>query len=132
MDLGEAVSGRLAIGVGCRQGVSAEAIVRLIETATAGLAPAAGLFTIEDKRGEAGLSEAAERLALPLVFLSRDALAAVADRLVTPSPAALARFGVASVAEAAALAALAGRGRLVVPRRAAGGVTVAVAEEVSE
>lgn len=132
MDLGEVVSGRVAIGIGCRQGASAEAITRLVGVATAGLAPAIGLFTIEDKRGEAGLSEAAERLALPLVFLPRDALSAVADRVATPSPAALARFGVPSVAEAAALAAFAGRARLVVPRRAEEGVTIAVAEEILE
>lgn len=132
MDLGEVVSGRVAIGVGCRQDASAEAITRLVGVATAGLAPAIGLFTIEDKRGEAGLSEAAERLALPLVFLPRDALSAVADRVATPSPAALARFGVPSVAEAAALAAFAGRARLVVPRRAEEGVTIAVAEEILE
>lgn len=97
-----------------------------------GLPAAAGLFTIEDKREEAGLAAAAESLALPLVFLSRQALAAMADRIITPSSAALARFGVPSVAEAAALAAFAGRARLVVPRRAEQGVTVAVAEEILE
>jgi cobalamin biosynthesis protein CbiG len=132
VDLGEAVSGRLAIGVGCRQGASAEAITRLVGVATEGLAPAIGLFTIEDKRGEAGLSEAAERLALPLVFLPRAVLSAMADRVATPSPAALARFGVPSVAEASALAAFDGRARLVVPRRAEEGVTIAVAEEILE
>ena len=132
MDLGEAVSGRLAIGVGCRRGIPAEAIIRLVDMATAGLLPAIGLFTIEDKRGELGLEEAADSLALPLIFLARDALTAMADRAVTPSPAALARFGVPSVAEAAALAAFAGRARLIVPRRVEEGVTVAVAEEISE
>ena len=132
MDLGEAVSGRLSVGVGCRQGVPAEAIVRLIGAAIAGLAPAIGLFTIDQKRSEAGLREAAEILALPLVFLSRDALAAMADRIATPSPAALTRFGVPSVAEAAALAAFDGHARLVVPRRAEEGITVAVAEEILE
>lgn len=132
MGLGEAVSSRLAIGVGCRKGVSAEAIVRLVAAATAGLAPAAGLFSIEDKRDEEGLSKAAESLGLPLVFLARNALAAMADRVTTQSPAALARFGVPSVAEAAALAAFDGRARLIVPRRAEEGVTVAVAEEILE
>lgn len=122
----------MAIGVGCRQGTSAEAIIWLVGTATAGLAPAIGLFTIEEKRGEVGLSAAAESLALPLVFLSRDALAAMADRVATPSSAALARFGIPSVAEAAALAAFDGRARLIVPRRVEEGVTVAVAEEFSE
>lgn len=132
MDLGEAVSGRLAIGVGCRKGTSADAIVRLVEATTADLPHAVGLFTIEDKRGEAGLSEAAESLGLPLVFLPRSALAGLAGRIVTPSAVALARFGVPSVAEAASLAAFTGRARLIVPRRAEEGVTVAVAEEVLE
>lgn len=122
----------MAIGVGCRQGIPAEPIVRLIGAATIGLAPAIGLFTIEDKRGEAGLHEAAESLALPLVFLSREALAAMADRIATPSSAALARFGLPSVAEAAALAAFTGHARLIVPRRAEEGITVAVAEEILE
>ncbi len=108
------------------------AIIRLVSTATVGLAPAAGIFTIEDKREEAGLRAAAISLALPLLFLSRDALAAMADRIATPSSAALARFGVPSVAEAAALAAFGGRARLIVPRRAEEGVTIAVAEEFPE
>lgn len=122
----------MAIGIGCRKGASADAITRLVEATTADLPHPVGLFTIEDKRGEAGLSEAAESLGLPLVFLSHNALAAVSDRIVTPSAAALARFGVPSVAEAAALAAFTGRARLIVPRRAEEGVTVAVAEEVLE
>lgn len=126
------MSGRLAIGVGCRQGVSADTIVRLVRTVMDDLGPAISLFTIEDKRGETGLSVAAESLALPLVFLPRRALAAMTDRIITHSPVALARFGVPSVAEAAALAAFDGRARLIVPRRAEEGVTVAVAEEILE
>ena len=122
----------MAIGVGCRRGVPAEPIVRLIKAVIDDLGPAIGLFTIEDKRGEAGLHEAAESLALPLVFLSREALAAMADRIATPSSAALARFGLPSVAEAAALAAFTGHARLIVPRRAEEGITVAVAEEILE
>lgn len=121
----------MAIGVGCRQGVPAEPVVRLIRAVMDDLGLAIGLFTIEDKCGEAGLSAAAESLALPLVFLPRHALTAMADRVPTHSPAALARFGVPSVAEAAALAAFDGRARLIVPRRAEDGVTVAVAEEIS-
>jgi cobalamin biosynthesis protein CbiG len=128
--MGEAVSGRIAIGVGCRKGVAAEVIVWHIAAATADLSPAIGLYTIADKRGEAGLTAAAERLGLPLAFLPREALVSVAHLTVTPSPAAKARFGLPSVAEAAALAAFAGRARLIVPRRAGEGVTVAVAEEL--
>ena len=124
------MSGRLAIGVGCRKSVVAEVIVRHIAAATAGLSPAVGLFTVEDKRGEAGLIAAAERLGLPITFLPHEALASVAHLTVTLSPAADARFGLRSVAEAAALAAFAGRARLIVPRQAGEGVTVAVAEEL--
>ena len=56
--------------------------------------------------------------------------AAVAAKLTVRSARVEARFGVPSVAEAAALAAFAGRARLIVPRRAAAGVTVAIAEEL--
>ena len=128
--MGEAVSGRIAIGVGCRKGVAAEVIVRQIVAATADLSPASGLYTIADKHGEAGLMAAAERLGLPLTFLPREALASVAQLTITPSPATDKRFGLPSVAEAAALTAFAGRARLIVPRQAGEGVTVAVAEEL--
>lgn len=132
MALGEAVSGgRIAIGVGCRKAISAGAVVRLVATASAGLPPAIGLYTIDDKRGEAGLVEAADRLGLPLIFLSHAALAAMAPLTVTPSPAAEARFGLPSIAEAAALAAFDGKAQLIVARRAGAGVTVAIAEETS-
>jgi len=127
--LGEAVSGRIAIGVGCRKGIAADAVIRLVTTSSAGLRPAIGLFTVEDKRGEAGLIEAADRLGLKLTFLTHAELAAVAPYTVTPSPAAEARFGLPSIAEAASLAAFAGKARLIVPRQAEAGVTVAIAEE---
>jgi cobalamin biosynthesis protein CbiG len=127
--LGETVSGRVAIGIGCRKGIAAEAVIRLVTTATTGLPPAIGLYTIEDKRDEAGLIEAAERLGLPLCFLTHTELSAMAPLTVTPSPAAEARFGLPSIAEAAALGAFAGKARLIVPRQAEAGVTVAIAEE---
>lgn len=123
------MSGRIAIGVGCRKGIAAETVIRLVTTASAGLKPAIGLYTIDDKHGEAGLIEAAERLGLPLSFLAHAELSAMAPLTVTPSPAAAARFGLPSIAEAAALAAFAGKARLIVPRQAEAGVTVAIAEE---
>lgn len=131
MDLGEAVSGRLAIGVGCRKGIATEAVISLVTTASAGLPQAVGLYSVDDKRDEAGLIEAADKLGLPLVFLTHAALEAMAPFIVTPSSAAKARFGLPSIAEAAALAAFAGKARLIVPRRAEAGVTVAIAEESS-
>ena len=53
MALGEAVSLRVAIGVGCRRACPAEAIIAVIRAACAGEdIGGAGLFTAEIKRGE--------------------------------------------------------------------------------
>ena len=125
----QAMSQRVAIGVGCRLGCTAETIEALVRQAIAGLPDGApfGLFTIEDKRGEPGLAEAAARLGLNLVFLPRAELRDQAPNVLTHSPRGEARFGVPSVAEAAALAG-AGRGAsLLVARIAHGGATCAVA-----
>lgn len=129
MGLGQAVTGWLAIGVGCRRGCPAEAIASLVTQARAGLGKTgdARLFTIADKHDEPGLRDAARLLGLDLVFLPREVLAAAMGGVATPSAAAQARFGVASVSEAAALAG-AGRGaRLLLARVAAGGATCAIA-----
>jgi cobalt-precorrin 5A hydrolase len=129
MDLGETMSAPLlAIGIGCKSGVSAEAVIALVEKACGqidGLATA--LYTTEEKRAEPALGEAARRLDLPLVHLSRTALKAMAPHAVTQSPRVLALFGVPSVAETAALAGAGPGSRLVLPRIAAGGVTCAIA-----
>ena len=120
----------LAIGIGCRKGCAAEVIVVLVNAARGRIDErrrGATLFTIADKRGETGLHAAAETLQLDLVFLSRAALQAAMPAVVTLSAAAEARFGVASVAEAAALAGAGLGARLLVPRIACGGVTCAIA-----
>jgi cobalt-precorrin 5A hydrolase len=85
------------------------------------------LFSLIDKRGEPGLSAAAEALGLELIFLPREALAAAAPRLLTRSAAAQRRFGLASVAEAAALAGGGPNAKLLGPRLAANGATCAIA-----
>ena len=124
------MSPRIAIGIGCRIGCSANAIEALIRQALNHVpdAYALGLFTITDKSEEAGLIEAAGRLNLDLVFLSRDALRAQAPLVRTRSPRAEALFGVPAIAEAAALAGAGVGASLIVPRMANQGVTCAVAE----
>lgn len=123
------MTGRLAIGVGCRRDCPGEAIAALAQAA---LARARGepmaLFTLEDKRGQAGPLEAARLLGLELRYLSRAQLAAVSKGVVTPSAQAQNMFGVAAVAEAAALAGAGPGARLVVARIAGGGATCALAE----
>ncbi len=119
---------QLAIGIGCRSGVSADAIMALIETACGQIdGRPSGLYTMQEKSTEHALTEAAERLGLPLVYVARAALQAAAGRAVTKSQRVLALFGVPSVAETAALAGAGPGSRLVLPRITAGGVTCAIA-----
>lgn len=120
----------LAVGIGCRAGVSAEVIVDLIEAALA-LVPEptlpAALFTVIDKQAELGITEAAARLGMPLVHLPRIALETVADRVTIRSDKVIELFGVPSIAEGSALAGSGADGRLIVPRMAERGATVAIA-----
>ena len=120
---------RIAIGVGCRLGCSADAIEALVRQALNRVPPAKrlGLFTISDKSGEVGLIEVADRLGLDLVFLTRDALLAQAPFVQTLSMRTQSLFGVPSVAEAAALTGAGLASVLIVPRIASQGATCAIA-----
>ncbi len=118
----------LSIGIGCKSGVSEEAVITLVEKAcrhTNGLP--AGLYTAEGKRGELAFVRAAARLGLPLVYLPRGALEAVAPHAMTTSARVLALFGVSSLAETAALAGAGPGSHLVLARISADGVTCAIA-----
>jgi cobalt-precorrin 5A hydrolase len=130
MELAKAMAGMIAVGIGCRKSCASEAIVALVTRALADCPrneDVRGLFSVADKRDEPGLNAAAKTLGFNLVFLSRDALAAVTPRLLTRSAAAQSRFGLASVAEAAALAGGGPQARLLAPRLAANGATCAIA-----
>ena len=120
----------VAIGVGCRAGVSGEAIAALARRALAEYgAPEAErrMFTLAAKAEEAGIVEAARLIGAPLTALPLAALKAQAARILTSSAAAMARFGAPNVAEAAALAGAGEGGRLLGPRLAADGAACAVA-----
>jgi cobalt-precorrin 5A hydrolase len=124
------MSARVAIGVGCRLGSSADAIEALVRHALDRTPPAEplGIFTIEDKNTEPGLIAAARSLGLDLVFLARDALREQAPFVQTRSIRSETRFGVPSVAEAAALAGAGTGGVLIFPRIVSQGVTCAIAQ----
>jgi cobalt-precorrin 5A hydrolase len=129
-DSAESPKALVAIGVGCRAGVAAEAIAALARRALAEAGAPKGerrMFTLAAKAGEPGLIEAARLLRAPLTPLPLEALEAQADRIVTPSAAARARFGAPNIAEAAALAGAGEGGRLTGPRLAARGATCAIA-----
>jgi cobalt-precorrin 5A hydrolase len=120
----------IAIGIGCRRGAARDAIIALICRArqAAGLEQgAAELFSLDRKAGEAGLIAAADLLGLPLRFLPAPDLAALDSLIVTRSARSEEETGIASVAEAAALAGAGPGARLVLPRIAADGVTCAIA-----
>ncbi|MFP5240528.1 MAG: cobalt-precorrin 5A hydrolase [Acidobacteriota bacterium] len=115
-------------GVGCRKGTPGAEIVEALAQACAARGVALGsvcvLASIEAKRGEPGLAEAARALGAELVFFEAGELAGVA--VPNPSPMPLKHVGVESVCEAAALLA-AGTAKLLAPKRKTATVTVALA-----
>ncbi|RPF32525.1 precorrin-3B C(17)-methyltransferase [Streptomyces sp. TLI_185] len=106
----------LVVGVGASKGAPVEEVLGLVEGALrdAGLSPRslAELVTVDAKREEPGIVEAAARLGVPLVTYSAEELAKV--EVPNPSDAPLTAVGTPSVAEASALVR---GGELLVPKR---------------
>jgi cobalt-precorrin 5A hydrolase len=130
MDAGKAMAAMIAIGLGCRKSCSSQIIVAIVRRALADCAEIEGarrLFSLAEKSSEPGLIEAAAILGFDLTFLPHEALAAAEPRLLTRSAAAQRRFGLASVAEAAALTGAGPEARLLGPRLAINGATCAIA-----
>jgi cobalt-precorrin 5A hydrolase len=125
----ETMSRPIAIGVGCRLGCAASAIEQAVRQALQRVPNGTpfGLFSIADKREEAGLVEAAYRLGFPVVLLPRAALRGRATDVATISPASRRRFDLPSVCEAAALAGAGSGSTLLVPRIVHGGAACAIA-----
>jgi cobalt-precorrin 5A hydrolase len=123
----------IAIGIGCRKGVSAESIAALAREMLADAPPfsRAKIFTIGRKADETGLKEAAASLGFALVFLHEAEFLArqgeFLSRGASASTPVEALTGFASVAEAAALMGGGPQARLILRRRAAHGVTAAIA-----
>lgn len=121
-----------AIGIGCRAGRPAEAVLAVIAQAIAGLSPGRSplmICTSAAKLSEPGIVQAARRLGLPLQGFPPDVLAAQRARLMTLSARVEAVTGLPGIAEAAALAAVGPLGTLILPRFSLDGVTGAVAED---
>lgn len=115
----------LVAGVGCSRGASAEEILTLLESslreASLSIKSVATLASIDAKRDETGLLEAAEQLGVPLRFHAAEALSAVD----TPNPSNVVRaaVGTPSVSEAAVLVSGA---ELVLEKRKSAMATVAI------
>lgn len=118
----------LAAGVGCRRGAPADAIVELVTSVCrehkASPKSLGVIASIEAKRDEPGLLQAAERLGVPLRFFSANELSGVP--VPHPSATVAKHMGVASVCEAAAILASTG-GRLIAPKTHTSLVTAALA-----
>jgi cobalt-precorrin 5A hydrolase len=128
--VGEAV---IVAGIGCRKNASATDVAAAIHAALAraALQPQAldAIATSGVKGAEPGIAAAAAHFGLPLVLVSQGDLAAADGRTATRSERVLALTGVASLAEAAALAAGGPQARLLTPRIVSGGATCALAHD---
>jgi cobalt-precorrin 5A hydrolase len=117
----------LAIGIGCRRGVSATQIQAAVFAALAHrpLERVRMMASIESKADEAGLLEFAARHGLPLSYFSRDQLTQVD---IAPSAKVREHIGIDGVCEACALLA-SYDGHLIIPKVVFDGVTVAIASD---
>jgi len=128
MDMGEAV---IVAGIGCRRNVSLAQVLAAVDAALAKVersrADLSVLATAEIKRDEAGIVDAARILNLRLVIVAMCAIEAEARNVETRSLAAERRFGVPSIAEAAARSVAGPAAYLILPRLVCGNVTCALA-----
>jgi cobalt-precorrin 5A hydrolase len=123
----------IVAGLGFRTTCTADELVALIEcVGEAAGAKIAALAVPDFKAGTSALAGAAERLALEVRPVSRDDLIAVQSLCPSRSTAALDAVGVASVAEACALAAAGPGARLFAPRTASAAATCALAASASQ
>ncbi len=121
----------MVAGIGCRIGVTADAVSEAIATALehcrVSRSQIDALSTEVSKSSEAAILATAESLALPLVFVSHSEMELVAGHALTSSPRVVALKGVPSIAETAALAAAGRSARLLAPRITTKTVTCAIA-----
>ncbi|GAB5468277.1 MAG: cobalamin biosynthesis protein [Rhodospirillales bacterium] len=126
---------RVIAGIGCRRACPAEEILDLLAEALEKAAlPAdrlSGLATAPLKRKEPGIAEAAARLGKPLEIVAQADLLAAQSQVRGGSPRVLSATGLASIAEAAALAAAAPDARLLLPRIQGPRATCALAVSTS-
>ena len=118
----------IVAGVGCRKGVSPEAVMGALEQASAEHQVSfAFMATAPFKADEPALLEAATRLGMAFVVVAQADFDAAAARTLTRSALSSKHAGSPSVSEASALAALGEASRLIAPRMVIGDITVAFA-----
>ncbi|HWQ40856.1 MAG TPA: cobalamin biosynthesis protein [Desulfosporosinus sp.] len=125
----------LSVGVGCRRGISTEAVLEGITSAVerigASLKAVAGIYSIDLKADEVGLIGAARYLRVPFQTFPAEMLQCVnEDKQLSQSKFVLEKIGVDGVCEAASLLGTQ-KGRLVLPKIKGRGVTIAISVENS-
>lgn len=125
----------LAVGIGCRKGVSPAVIEKRIRQvfheANLDMRAIAGLFSIDLKQQEEGLINAAAKLQVPFCTYSARTLQHI-KASVSASVFVQTVTGVDNICERAALAGAGAGARLLVRKQSGAGVTVAVAEKKME
>ena len=115
----------LCIGIGCKKGVNSNEILKAIYLALnevkAKLKDVRLVATVDLKKNEKGLIEAVDNIKKPLIFISTEKINEMDVRRTKASI-----IGVKNVAEACALF-HSKKKELVLPKKAYGGVTVAIA-----
>jgi cobalt-precorrin 5A hydrolase len=123
----------IVAGLGFRTACTAEELVALIERVGDAAGVKISALAVPDfKAGASALVRVAASLGLEVRVISPDALIAVQPLCPSQSAAALNSVGVASVAEACALAAAGPRARLLAPRTSSRAATCALAASASE
>jgi cobalt-precorrin 5A hydrolase len=121
----------IVAGIGFSSGASAAEIVAVVRRAEGAAGRSAEVLAAPDFKGDAAaLREAAEALRLPLRLLAREVLEVAQERCPTRSPVAARVVGLASVAEACALAGAGDKSHLLVARLTQGKVTCALAGDL--
>jgi cobalt-precorrin 5A hydrolase len=121
----------IVAGIGTQKGVKAEDVLAAIDAALNehGLTRGAisALYSNISKSAEAGVRDAAKQLGVECHAIAHPRLRRAAENTITRSGASIAATGLASLSEAAALAAAGPKARLLGPRIAVGPVTCALA-----
>ena len=123
----------IVAGIGCRKGVSDTEVLAAIGAARAmhrlDASALGALAVAEAKAREPAIQAAARTLELKIIVISRAELERVGERTLSRSARSIAATGAPSASEAAALAAIGARAKLLGPRLALGPVTCALASD---
>jgi len=126
---------RLVIGLGFRDGASAQSIGEVLAGVAAQAARpdiATVIAVVEDKAVHPGLLAAVQSARLPVEPVTPEAMRNADSRVTTRSELVLKKRGVGSVCEATALAAAGAGARLIVTRMVSADRTAAAAAALSE